>query len=299
MLILKRLTFWLALAGLVSAGLLIVRLRASISEPVPPPPVTPASKPFAHCLGAAGIVEALRENTLVAPPASGLVESVAVKVWDKVEAGAVLFTLDSRDLRAALAPQRAQIVVAEATLARLRDQLARLEAVSDQRAISTEDIKLRRSDVAVAEAQLEAARAALAQTQALIERLTVRAPIPGTVLQVNTRAGEFLSAAATNAPVILGAIDQLQVRADIDEQLAPRMRAGARAFAFVKGDSSRSLPLTFVRIEPFIIPKKSLTGASIERVDTRVLQVIFRFDNPTERPVYVGQQMDILIEEKP
>jgi len=52
-----------------------------------------------------------------------------------------------------------------------------------------------------------------------------------------------------------------------------------------------------VRIEPFVVPKRSLTGAPTERVDTRVLQVIFKFAHDPARPVYVGQQMDLYIRE--
>ena len=37
-------------------------------------------------------------------------------------------------------------------------------------------------------------------------------------------------------------------------------------------------PLHFVRFEPYVIPKESLTGDTTERVDTRVLQVIYSFD---------------------
>lgn len=297
MLLLRKLTFWIALAGVASATLLIVRLRANLGEPVPAPPITPATKAFERSLGAAGLVEAIRENTAISAPTPGLVAKVHVKVWDKVEAGTPLLSLDARDLQAALGPQRAQIAVAEATLARVSDQLARLEAVSDPRAINLEDLRLRRSDVAVAKAQVEAAQAAVSQTQALIERLTVRAPITGTVLQLNTRVGEYLIPGGNTPALLLGDIETLQVRADIDEQLAPRMRQGARAVAYVKGDATRPITLEFVRIEPNIIPKKSLTGSSAERVDTRVLQVIFRFANPAERRVYVGQQMDVTIEE--
>ena len=297
MLIFKKITFWLAILGVLATTSLILRSRASISEPVLPPPIAPAAKPFAHSVGAAGIVEARRENTLIGVPAAGLVTQVHVQVWDRVSAGEEILTLDTRDLNAALVPQRAQVSVAEATLQRLRDQLGRLEAVGDPRAISTEDLKLRRSDVAVAEAQLQAARAAVTQTEALIARYSVRAPIDGTILQVNIRAGEYISPNAATAPIILGAIDDLQVRADVDEQLAPRIKKGSRAVACVKGDSSNPIEMEFVRIEPFIIPKRSLTGTSIERVDTRVLQVIFKFRNPTDRAIYVGQQMDITIEE--
>jgi len=43
------------------------------------------------------------------------------------------------------------------------------------------------------------------------------------------------------------------------------------------------------------VPKVSLTGASTERVDTRVLQVIYAFERPQNRPVYVGQQVDLFV----
>jgi hypothetical protein len=56
--------------------------------------------------------------------------------------------------------------------------------------------------------------------------------------------------------------------------------------------------LKFVRVEPYVIPKKSLTGDSTERVDTRVLQVLYSF-NRGALPVYVGQQMDVFIEAPP
>jgi hypothetical protein len=54
--------------------------------------------------------------------------------------------------------------------------------------------------------------------------------------------------------------------------------------------------LRFVRIDPFVVPKKSLTGESAERVDTRVLQIIYQLDKPADRPLYVGQQVDVFIE---
>jgi hypothetical protein len=68
--------------------------------------------------------------------------------------------------------------------------------------------------------------------------------------------------------------------------------------ASIKSLADRKIPLTFVRIEPYVIPKKSLTGENTERVDTRVLQVIYRFERPPF-PVYAGQQVDVFIERSP
>jgi HlyD family secretion protein len=53
--------------------------------------------------------------------------------------------------------------------------------------------------------------------------------------------------------------------------------------------------LTFVRVVPYVVPKKSLTGDRSERVDTRVLQVIYALE-PGEKSVYVGQQLDVFID---
>jgi HlyD family secretion protein len=92
----------------------------------------------------------------------------------------------------------------------------------------------------------------------------------------------------------MGEVVQLHVRVDIDENDAWRVQPGGKAEAVERGNSSRRAALEFVRFEPYVIPKKSLTGDSTERVDTRVLQAIYRF---TDRrgPLYVGQQMDIFI----
>ena len=90
----------------------------------------------------------------------------------------------------------------------------------------------------------------------------------------------------------------LHIRADIDESDAWRVRANTAAVAYVRGDTRQKIPLEFVRFEPYVVPKKSLTGDSTERVDTRVLQVIYRIRDE-KTPVYVGQQMDIYIEAPP
>lgn len=297
MLILRKISFWLALLGLVATAVLVRTLRAEFDQPPPPHPVAPPAKPAGRGIGAAGIVEALRENTALGVPVSGLVTSVHVKVWDRVEAGAPLLQLDDRELRAQLVAREAEPPVAEAEINRLLTQLARMEKLSASGASPDADLDTLRDELAVARAKLASARAAVEQTRLLLERLSVRAPIAGTILQVNIRAGEFAAAGAAKAPLVLGDISRVQVRADVDEQLAPRVREGASAVGYLKGDTTEPLPLEFVRIEPYIVPKTALTGASTERVDTRVLQVIYQLPAGHDRPVYVGQQLDLFIAE--
>jgi RND family efflux transporter MFP subunit len=274
------------------------------------PPLPPAPKPYAKAVSAAGILEALSENVAIGVPQPGLVTEVRVKVNDAVKTGDILFLLDDRDLRAQelstkakLEVAHAKIYVSEAILAKSAAQFSRFAAVTDERAVSRDDLENSRQDAAVANAQLGAARAEVVAIEEelkslalLIDRLTVRAPRDGTVIQVNIRAGEYAATSPKNPAMIIGETKRLQVRADVDEQNATRIRPGQKARASLKGDPSVTLPLEFVRVEPYIIPKVSLTGAGTERVDTRVLQVIFSLERPENPPIYVGQQVDVFIE---
>jgi HlyD family secretion protein len=217
---------------------------------------------------------------------------------------------------------QARVKEAEASLADVKNQLALAESIKDKRAISEEELWRRRYAVQVAEAKLGQARAQLAllkagswkpdidvagaevaaaeaqvkATQTDIERLTIRALIPGQVLQVNIRLGEFAQAGVLQTPLmLLGNVDRLHVRVDVDENDAWRVRSEAPAMAFVRGNREIKTAIQFVRTEPYIVPKRSLTGDTTERVDTRVLQILYGFDRG-ELPVYVGQQMDVFIE---
>jgi hypothetical protein len=86
------------------------------------------------------------------------------------------------------------------------------------------------------------------------------------------------------------------VRVDVDEFDIPRFRSELPAKAVPRGNLQVRYPLRFVRVEPFVVPKKSLTGDNTERVDTRVLQVIYEFDPAGLPPLFVGQQVEVFID---
>lgn len=150
-------------------------------------------------------------------------------------------------------------------------------------------------EIHVAKTAVEREKAQVQQAQTEVERLTVRALVDGEVLQVNVRPGEFVGAQPGQALIVLGSTTQLHVRVDIDEYDIPRFVPGAPAKAALKGQSKDFFPLRFVRIEPYVIPKKSLTGDNTERVDTRVLQVIYAVD-ATNKSLFVGQQVDVYVD---
>lgn len=156
-------------------------------------------------------------------------------------------------------------------------------------------------DIENAKAVVGEARAHVEQLTMDIERRTIRAPIDGTVLRLDVREGEFAPTAsilAERAPLVLGNVKVRNVRVDIDEFDVRRYKTGAKAIAFLKGGSDQQIPLQFLRVDPFVIPKRALTNSQQELVDTRVLQVIYTI-NDEENAVYPGQQLDVYIEAPP
>jgi multidrug resistance efflux pump len=150
-------------------------------------------------------------------------------------------------------------------------------------------------DKRMARATIDQVAAQVQETETDLERLVIRALVDGEVLQVNVRPGEFVGAPANAALVVLGSTQQLHVRADIDEYDIPRFISDAPARATLKGHAESFFPLKFVRIEPYVVPKKSLTGDNTERVDTRVLQVIYAIDAQGQQ-FFVGQQVDVFVD---
>jgi hypothetical protein len=115
-------------------------------------------------------------------------------------------------------------------------------------------------------------------------------------MQLKIHLGEFAPAGVLTQPLILfGSVTPMCVRVDVDENEAWRVRSDAEAIGYLRGNKNIHVPLKFVRFEPYVIPKVSLTGEATERVDTRVLQAVFSFERG-ELPISVGQQMDIFID---
>ena len=167
-------------------------------------------------------------------------------------------------------------------------ELARLKAGSWER------------EIAIAEAEVLTAQALVEAAKVSLERHTVQSYVQGRVLQVKVRHGQFASQTSNEPLIILGDTGTLHVRVDIDEQDLDRLDSKTKAYAYLRGRSEPVYNLTPYRVEPFVIPKRNLTGENSERIDTRVLQVIYSLPLEVQSgELYVGQQMDVFIEAKP
>ncbi len=181
-----------------------------------------------------------------------------------------------------------------------RDQFALDEASASLRRAEADLAKMVAGgwtpDLAVAQARLDRAKAELEALRLLKERMTVRAPRDGVILRREIEPGEYASADNARPAMVLGSPKSLYVRAQVDEEdigLASRLTS---AVARTRGAVVEQFELKLVRIEPFARPKVDLTGSNVERVDTRVIDVVFSITRLPGIPLFPGQAVDVFVD---
>ncbi|MBX7539691.1 efflux RND transporter periplasmic adaptor subunit [Qipengyuania sphaerica] len=310
----------IAVVGLVLAAIFILTGQPDreVDEPDTSPPSVPGSLANEARVAGSGVVEPSSELVQVGSALSGLVTGLYVQPGDRVSEGQTLFTVDDRQARAqlreaeaAIGEARAAIAEAQSAQATASSQLALYRNVSDPAAVSRSEVIRAEGEARAAGERLQLARARLSAAQARassarteVGRLTITAPIAGEILAVNIRKGEYVSTmgGGGSQPFIeMGQTQPMHVRIDIDEQQAPRLALGKPATVSPRGAAEQQVEAAFVRAEPLVVPKRSLTNSAAERVDVRVLQVIYELpasavgENGTFR---VGQQVDAFIPAK-
>jgi HlyD family secretion protein len=162
-------------------------------------------------------------------------------------------------------------------------------------------------DIDSQEKQYKALRQAYKAADALLAKYSIKAPIDGVVLSLNAAEGSYVSpqgaydpyTEAFNQLVIMGPPqDYLAVRCYVDEILIARLPSKWHMAAQMSiTGTDIKVPLEFVRVQPYVSPKIELSDERQERVDLRVLPVIFRFQKQ-DIPVYPGQLVDVYIGRK-
>jgi HlyD family secretion protein len=294
-----------------------------------PPPVPPPTTPFGDTVAGAGMVEPTSEasgtsTAAIGSQLAGVVTKISVAINQEVKAGDLLFELDPRATEADLKVREAnvpvmeaQVGVAEANVRSTKDTYERDEKALTSKAVSENEYMTAKQAYLAACAQLILAKANVAmakvqvqQDKTQLELLKVRAPVDGTILQMNIRTGEYVTTAGAQSTsgaqslIMMGNLHPFQVRVNVDEEDIPRLKLNVPARAKIRGDAQQEeVPLSYVRLEPYVVPKTSLTGVNTERVDTRVVQVIYSIDPNNrlvkEKKVLVGQLLDVFINTGP
>lgn len=228
---------------------------------------------------------------------------------------------------------KAQVDAARATLKTVQDQLDKQQTAfqMNARSISKDALDSAVNSVAVAKANLGVAtrqyeltkagawsydirnqerqytalRKSYLASSALLSKYTLRTPKDGTVLSINPTVGSFISSQGAYdtytqgmLPVMVlgGPQAALNVRCYVDEILLPRLPTPSRMKAemSVRGANIK-IPLDYVRTQPFVSPKIELSNQRTERVDVRVLPVIFRIQKTANTSLFPGQLVDVYI----
>jgi len=260
----------------------------------------PPHAPFEHYIAGEGTIETFDQNTDLGVPFPDLIADIFVQTGDAVTKNQPLFKLDTRHLEADLQKAFAELRLAKTEFKNQNEQFTYYEVLCNKNAVSKKEYTQAYYAKTAAYDRVLVAEKRVIEIQTQIERSLIRAPENGDILQSNIRVGEFANVNPFDRKslMIFGSNTLFQMRVNIAEEDAWRVIPNASARAYVRGNSSIQIPLTFSFIEPYIIPKQTLTGSDLERVDTRVLQIIYTFDKGTN-PLYVGQLLDVYIQAKP
>jgi len=162
-------------------------------------------------------------------------------------------------------------------------------------------------DIRNQERQQNALQKAHVSASALLAKYTLVAANDGVVLSINTIVGAYVSPQGAYDsytqgfdPVVTLGTPQtaLHVRCYVDEILVPRLPPASKIKAqmSVRGMSAK-VPLDYVRTQPLVSPKIQLSDQRQERVDVRVLPLIFKIENPAGLNLYPGELVDVFIGE--
>ena len=175
---------------------------ASLERPPAPVAISDAiARDVPVYIDAVGKIVA-REVVSIQPQVSGRVTKIHFTDGADVKAGDVLFTIDPRPFQAQLQQAEANLAQGQAALNLAKINFARVESVTDSRAVSRQDYDAKRNAVEVAEAQLQQGRAALDSARLNLDYCTIRAPIGGRAGQRLVDLGNVVTANSTSLLVI-------------------------------------------------------------------------------------------------
>lgn len=280
--------------------------------------------------------QAVKKGTVLLVIDDSIQRATTLQLQSQAQAAFTLLAeLKAQPRQETLDVNEAQVVAAAAALKTAQDALDKQQAAYDAnpKSISKDALDSAVNALATAKANLEVARKQRDLTKAgawiydinnqertynalyksylsasaLLGKYTLRAPEDGKVLAINPTVGSYISAQGAYdsytqgmTPVmVLGSPSQrLQVRCYVDEILVPRLPdpSKMKAQMTVRGADVK-IPLQFVRMQPVVSPKIELSDQRLERVDVRVLPIIFRIQNASHLNLYPGLLVDVYIGE--
>jgi len=141
------------------------------------------------------------------------------------------------------------------------------------------------------EGQLSIARNELGQIDASIEKLTIRAPITGSVLQVNAKIGELASPSPSQPLITIGDTSALRVRAELDERDLGDVKIGQSVVVRASAFPGREFAGKVSSVAPVVEPGRSAARGQRNLTDIDVAEVVV--DLAETGSLAVGMKVDV------
>ena len=204
-------------------------------------------KPLVKDLRTIGTIEPWTETTLAAE-VEGPVERVHVEEGERVEEGALLVSLGTREAQLAVDKARADLAGAKADRDTAAADAIRAKNLHKEGAISDSELARWELSVSRARASADSADAALALANRRLDKTSIRAPFAGAVTGLEVEIGEWVKRGG--AVLTLTALDRLKVRTAIEERDLPFVSVGQTASVEADAVPGRHFAATVMQILP-------------------------------------------------
>jgi multidrug efflux system membrane fusion protein len=165
----------------------------------------------------------------VQPQTSGPVTAVRFAEGDEVRAGQVLFELDARPARAALAQAQAVLARDRASAAAARADAARYGSLVAQGYVTQSQAAQQQASADALDATVAADQAAVQAARVNLDYTTIRSPIAGRTGSLNVRLGNVVRVPNAVPLVTVNAVAPVLVRFPAPDRMLPAVREAQRA----------------------------------------------------------------------
>lgn len=166
---------------------------------------------------AIGAVEPVRQ-TNVRSQVTGILQKIAFKEGQDVKEGDVLFEIDPRPFRGALAAAQADLQKAKVQLSAAKAQVARYQTLTKDQMVSKEQFQKFQDDAASAEAEVLAAESRVNNAKLQLEFAVIRAPFSGRTGNLSIDEGDIVRANDSGALVTMNQVSPIYVTFGVPQQ---------------------------------------------------------------------------------
>lgn len=141
------------------------------------------------------------------------------------------------------------------------------------------------------ETGLIAARADVTLADVMLDKTRIRAPIAGTVLQMNTKLGELVAPSVEIPLVVMGDMSIVRVRAEVDESDVAKIKRDQRAFVKNTAHPTREFEGKVVELAASLaMPRMGSRGVR-RASDVEVMEVVIDLEGSV--PLLPGMRVDV------